>query len=857
MENKNIKKYPEYEPIPFWFYNDNYNEDEIIRQLDCMAENGIKAFFLHVRDGKTIEEAYGTDLYFKQVRFIVEQSIKRDIKVWLYDEDSYPSGNCGGKIIYNHPELMSYTLKVEKVEVEDGVARKELGNVKGLYGYVITQENGEEKVEVLKNCFGPIRKNWYHVVEDRAYYYDMNDISYKHYRGETNYAKMSFETDAPENAEVYVAYLVPAYTDERYGMQVDSLNKKTAQVFIEYVHENYKKHVGEYFGKEIPGIFFDEPWTGGYYIPYTDELNGYFYKKYGYRLEDNLYRFCKEYKGEYQAFSRDYLIACSNLFSKNFIAPIKKWCKKNGLLLTGHFTCEENVLAQTRMGQNIFENIKHMDVPGFDIICTNLGDLVHPALILGSNVVSSCSAQNGKNTILAECMALAPFNLNYYGEKRIADWLFVNGINMLVPHALYYGFSAFQHTEAGKSFFFQDAYFEDYVKFTHYVGRVCKLLREYKRDNKVLLILPNFALSGNALRGDLADKEGVLYKIDQMISDFVREAVSKQVGFDTLYATHFNADCIKDGRLKIGKCAYDKVFVVSGGEEENNIYKTLKDGVVDCELVEYGKAVNLEKQALIEGDSKNVLLYKKTNGNKKLYFTFNNSSEYLRLKVKVRENAYVYDAETDQKLSLNIIDGYSEIALQPFDSIIVIEENKKVKTEGEYRISAPENDRHDYLKNPMMYYLPKQARYAITKLNLDIEKDGKVENYTDLNYCRVRDVCGTNHVLYRDKYVVPYYDQAKRFDDIYPVKAVYSAEVEMRDGEYLLFDGGTFSGEYKIYWNGEFVQNNELVNKRVYDVSNVVYYPNRIKDKNLLEIVFDSADEFSGVNGEIYVCDKE
>lgn len=855
--NKKAKIYHDFEPVPFWFYNDNYNEEEIIRQLDCMKENGIKAFFLHVRDGKTVQEAYGTDIFFEEVKFIVERAIERDIKVWLYDEDSYPSGNCGGKIIFNHPELMSYTLKVEKVKAVNGIARKKLGNVKGLYGYIIKKENGIKKVEVLKNCFGPIREHWYHAIENKAYYYDMDDIKYKHYRGETSYARISFETKVPSDAEVYVAYLVPSYTDERFGFQVDSLNKKTAKVFIEYVHENYKKFVGKYFGKEIPGIFFDEPWTGGYYIPYTDELNPYFYKKYGYKIEDNLYKLSKEYEGDYSDFNRDYLIACSDLFNKNFVKPIRAWCKKNNLLLTGHFICEENVIAQAKSGQNFFDNIKEMDIPGFDIICTNLGNLEHPALILGSNIVSSCAAQSGKRKILTECMALSPYNLNYYGEKRIADWLFVNGINMLVPHALYYGFSAFQHTEAGKSFFFQDAYFDDYVKFTRYAGRVCKILQEFNRNNKVLLVLPNYALTRHTLHHNVKEKDNPVYNLNKAIMKFVVEASSKQIGFDTLNATHFDKATIRDGKIKVGKCTYEKVFVVSGEKEEGEIYQSLIEKGVPCEMIENDKPFVLDRCPLIISDEKNLLLYEKTKGKKTLSFIFNNSNEYVKLKVKANKNTFVYDAENDLNLRLKVVSGQAEICLQPFDSIMILDGYKKVLYDGDYAVTCQVEDRHGYLKNPQVFYQPKQARYSIETLNLIIEKDGEKTEYKDLRNCRIRDVFVTMHKIHKDRYFIPFYDNAKEIDDGYPVKATYSTEVQVNKGEYLLFDGGTFSGDYSLVWNGKEIDKKELVSKRVYDVSNLAYYPKEIKDKNLLQIVFDNAEEFSGVNGEIYVCDKD
>ena len=105
-----MKRYKEREPIPFYFLNDTFNAEEIKIQLDFMRDTGVGAFFLHVRDG-ILDEAYGTETYFKRVKFIVEQAAERKIKVWLYDEDSFPSGNAGGQIAIESPELQAYSRR--------------------------------------------------------------------------------------------------------------------------------------------------------------------------------------------------------------------------------------------------------------------------------------------------------------------------------------------------------------------------------------------------------------------------------------------------------------------------------------------------------------------------------------------------------------------------------------------------------------------------------------------------------------------------------------------------------------------------------------------------------------------------
>lgn len=129
-----------------------------------------------------------------------------------------------------------------------------------------------------------------------------------------------------------------------------------------------------------------------------------------------------------------------------------------------------------------------MGIPGFDIIGRYVGDRDHCALILGAKIVVSAAIQSGKERILAECFALNPFNFGYDGLRKTADWLFALGIDTFAPHAFHYGYGAYQRTDAGKSFFFQDAHYAEYSEFAGYAGRISHLLSLFRHESEVLLV---------------------------------------------------------------------------------------------------------------------------------------------------------------------------------------------------------------------------------------------------------------------------------------------------------------------------------------------------------------------------------
>ena len=42
-----------YKSFPFWSWNDELEEEELVRQIDWMHESGIGGFFMHARGGLT------------------------------------------------------------------------------------------------------------------------------------------------------------------------------------------------------------------------------------------------------------------------------------------------------------------------------------------------------------------------------------------------------------------------------------------------------------------------------------------------------------------------------------------------------------------------------------------------------------------------------------------------------------------------------------------------------------------------------------------------------------------------------------------------------------------------------------
>ncbi len=94
MDFKNVDK--KYRPVPFWSWNEKLSPEETRRQTAIMDESGHGGYFMHARGG--LQTEYMSDEWFENVSAAVDESNKRGMHAWAYDENGWPSGFGGGKV---------------------------------------------------------------------------------------------------------------------------------------------------------------------------------------------------------------------------------------------------------------------------------------------------------------------------------------------------------------------------------------------------------------------------------------------------------------------------------------------------------------------------------------------------------------------------------------------------------------------------------------------------------------------------------------------------------------------------------------------------------------------------------------
>ena len=101
----------EYRSVPFWSWNGKLEKNKLNAQIKWMKEQGFGGYFMHARGGLTTE--YLGDEWFQAVETCIDTGENLDMQSWAYDENGWPSGFVGGKLledVTNRDKSLTYEI---------------------------------------------------------------------------------------------------------------------------------------------------------------------------------------------------------------------------------------------------------------------------------------------------------------------------------------------------------------------------------------------------------------------------------------------------------------------------------------------------------------------------------------------------------------------------------------------------------------------------------------------------------------------------------------------------------------------------------------------------------------------------
>jgi len=522
----------EYRSIPFWSLNHRLEAEQIRRQVAELKRGGWGGGFLHAREG--LITPYLSGEWMHAIDVAVQESGEQGLRAWLYDEDRWPSGFAGGEVPAKGPEYRQKMLVLSTEPLPENAARPET---------TTRSENMANVPEVqLLKVYG-IRKS----PSGEQYFQEIPQENAQ--KAEERWEKRLFFYRR-------VASLGhPWFNGYSY---VDLLNPRVTKAFIACTHEKYAELFKGEFGRTIPGIFTDEPcvlFQRGVEepaLPWTENFPEYFYRQNGYDILDHLPELFLEI-GEWRKTRLDFWRTISGLFVESYTKQLYEWCSKNGLILTGHFMSEDDLVDQIRWSAEVMPHYEFQHYPGID----HLGR--HIDHDLTARQVSSVAHQLGKTRVLSELYGTSGQNLSFEDRKWITDWHLIHGINFFTPHLSLYSMAGCRKRDYPPNLFFQQPWWKYNRLFADYVARLCYALTQGQRVVDILVLHPmDSAWMLYNPGGDNRSAEQINSWLGGILRGLLGLHRDFDLGHEGLMEKHGR---LSEGTLWVGQASYKVVIV--------------------------------------------------------------------------------------------------------------------------------------------------------------------------------------------------------------------------------------------------------------------------------------------------------
>ena len=536
----------EYRGTPFWSWNCRVTEELIREQMEIFHRMGFGGVHLHPRTG--LENEYLSEEFINLVIYADIQARKKNMLIWLYDEDRYPSGTAGG-IVTENPEFRARHLLLTREKKEEMCCSKEEFMRRILQGekpagYYLTAY----RIKTGKGCLQ----------------------SYTRIKGEQ--PEYDSEEETEEKGKLWFAYVElmresPWFNDQTY---VDVMNKKAIEKFLHVTHEKYYAALGEEFGKSIPAIFTDEPQIKGSMVlpdgesnadvtlSYTDDLPETFEAEYGVNLLDILPELLWELpEGRYSVHRYRYHDHLAERFACAFSDTIGKWCGEHHIAMTGHYMSEPTLYSQTlRLGEAM-RCYRSQQLPGVDILC---GDPEYSTV----KQAVSVARQEGREGVLCEMYGVTHWDFDFKGHKLQGDWLAALGVTIRCHHLSYMSMEGEAKRDWPASIHYQSPWWEKYAYIEDYFARVNTALTRGRADVRVAVVHPieSYWMS----YGPVAQTQGRRDQMDENFKDMIEWMLFGLIDFDFLSEALLKDQeteiIAEDGVcLRVGQMTYHTILV--------------------------------------------------------------------------------------------------------------------------------------------------------------------------------------------------------------------------------------------------------------------------------------------------------
>ncbi len=534
---------------PFWSWNGDLQEDELLRQIDVIHEMGFGGFFMHSRTGLATE--YLGDEWFRLTNVCIERAKQFGMEAWLYDEDRWPSGTAGGEVSRNPAYRMHY-MRCTHVSGTD-------------FDWENTaSQNDGHHTENRRSTFAA------------AFAVDLDGVNF------FNGVRLTSDTPKTDyEARTVLVFTIEEMSESSFyngSTYIDTMSPEPTQEFIRLTHEQYKKNCGGEMGNTLQGIFTDEPHRGAimsnfgggagnpeWMLPWSKTIAPYMEKRFQIDIMENLPElFLKKDGNKISPVKWAYMETTQSLFLDCYMKPIYDWCEQNNMKYTGHVLHEDSLTTQAVMQGSLMRSYEYMHHPGIDVLSQgNRGYWIAKQL-------QSVARQLGKTDLLSEMYGCTGWQMTMSDYRECGDWQSLFGINVRCPHLSWYTMLGQAKRDYPASIFYQSPWYRDWAQLETFYARLHTILSTGKPVCDTLVINPIESLWAQFYPGwchGLGTADADIAAMESAYNSLFMQLQGTQIDFDygdeDLLWRYGRVDHDADGNaiLSIGEQTYRTVII--------------------------------------------------------------------------------------------------------------------------------------------------------------------------------------------------------------------------------------------------------------------------------------------------------
>ncbi len=693
QENLNGKQHDYMAPF-LWLHGED--DALIVNEIQRIYDSGIRSVCLESRT----HEDFGNEGWWSDVRLIMEECRKKNMRVWILDDKHFPSGFANDAFRKEeNKHLRPWGITEQHIDVsgpiEDGAAMMDF----------VASGEGEEVVAVLACKHVPCSEKYTEIldiseqVQDKMVYFSLPEGMWR------------------------IVFLIKTRSGLSEGSKYycDMLDAESVKVFVDEVYESHYEQLKEYFGNTFLGFFSDEPsFRNNSQYAFTTEIGKVFahypwHDKLLKMLEDVLGGDAKkmlaglwfDIEGVTEQIRYTYMDMISKEYRDNFCKQLGDWCHAHGVEYIGHVIEDNNAHAKTGAGTaHYFRALEYQDMSGIDIVlhqlipglteCASAGQVCYEHMennffhyYLGK-LASSQAHIDAKKKGRAMCEIFGAFG---WAEgtrymKYLANHMLVRGINYYVPHA----FSPKLNDPDCPPNFFDSGENAQYKYFRYlmdYMNRVCHLHNGGVHVPTAAILYDAEAHWVNKIRVPLELCAKELY--DNLLDyDILPADVLDQIDENgCLNGEKYPCLIVPcyEGMSsyaveRIRNCSLPVIFVTMSGMDWVEEYLTenrLKEKGVTVDLSDIAGYVREQFGADVTSDYQGIFLryyHYVRDGVHSYMFSSEDIHNVIRTKVKLSAfaggNYILYDAMENKAFVGFSENGEIEIELLPYNSVILM-----------------------------------------------------------------------------------------------------------------------------------------------------------------------------------------